>query len=309
MNILSTFTGRLIREFTEKGRFRTARAYASALAKLSGFLEREACIGDISAEAVKSYELWMFAVGLAPNTISFYMRNLRAIYNKAVKAGVAAAASLNPFSDVYTGVAATAKRALDEADIQRLVAVLDRNGGKEKREERNALRLFLFCFFAQGMPFADAILLRKSIVKGKNAIVYMRRKTGKEVIVFITEPMRKIMNSFAAETRNSPYVFPFIKDVKDAEDEYRKYTVALTTQNRLLKAVCRTAGLKQPVSTHVARHSWASLAYCNNVSLAAISASLGHQNEKTTRIYLNRMNTGATALANQAIADIFYPKK
>ncbi|MDR1763562.1 MAG: site-specific integrase [Dysgonamonadaceae bacterium] len=342
MENLKTFTETQIQELTAAGRYRTARAYQSAFNKLSTFLGREADFGDICYDAMKGFELWMQAGCLALNTTSFYVRNIRAIYNKGAKAGVFVADStVNPFSGVFTGVAKTAKRALEEVEIHKMVEAVGeelkdfKNGkvckdckdkkvvndnrnckdkkksktGFENREEKNALLLFLFCFFAQGMPFADAVLLKKTAVVGDAALVYRRRKTGKEVIVFLTEPMRRIMDCFAAETHDSPYVFPFVKDVKDGRDEYRKYTVALTNQNRRLKAVCRTAGLEKPVSTHVARHSWASAAYNNNIPVSTISASLGHCSEKTTQIYLDMMNSGAVAQANYAISNIFYNEK
>jgi integrase len=337
MTNLKTFTEAQIQELTEAGRYRTARAYQSAFNKLNTFFGREADFCDICYEAMKGFELWMQAGCLLPNTTSFYIRNVRAIYNKGAKAGVFVADStVNPFSGVYTGVAKTAKRALEEVEIHKMVEAVGeelkefKNGkvckdckdkkvvkvkrnckskNKKKSEEKNALLLFLFCFFAQGMPFADAVLLKKTAVVGDAALVYRRRKTGKEVVVFLTEPMRRIMDCFAAETHDSPYVFPFVKGVKDGRDEYRKYAVALTNQNRRLKAVCRTAGLKKPVSTHVARHSWASMAYSHNVPVSTISASLGHCSEKTTQIYLDLMNSGAIAMANKAIADIFFNRK
>ncbi|MDR1763343.1 MAG: site-specific integrase [Dysgonamonadaceae bacterium] len=339
MTNLKFFTEAQIQELTEAGRYRTARAYLSAFNKLNTFLGREADFCDICYEAMKGFELWMQTGCLLPNTTSFYIRNVRVIYNKGAKAGVFVTDStINPFSGVYTGVAKTAKRALEEGEIHKMVEAVgeefkdfknervckdcqdkkvvkdnrnckSKSKSKKNREEKNALLLFLFCFFAQGMPFADAVLLKKKAVVGDAAIVYRRRKTGKEVVVFLTEPMRRIMDCFAAETHNSPYVFPFVKDVRDSRDEYRKYTVALTNQNRRLKAVCRMAGLEKPVSTHVARHSWASAAYNNNIPVSTISASLGHCSEKTTQIYLDMMNSGAIAMANKAIADIFFNRK
>lgn len=51
---------------------------------------------------MESYELWLRNRGLTPNTISFYMRILRAVYNRAVENDMTE--NRSPFRHVYTGI-------------------------------------------------------------------------------------------------------------------------------------------------------------------------------------------------------------
>jgi integrase len=52
---------------------------------------------------------------------------------------------------------------------------------------------------------------------------------------------------------------------------------------------------------YVSRHSWASIAKSKNVPLSVISEGMGHDSERTTRIYLTTMDTTAVDKANSLI--------
>ena len=54
----------------------------------------------ITSDMMLMYEAYLKARGVRMNTISFYMRNLRAVYNRAVEKGLTA--QQYPFRHVYT---------------------------------------------------------------------------------------------------------------------------------------------------------------------------------------------------------------
>ena len=62
-------------------------------------------------------------------------------------------------------------------------------------------------------------------------------------------------------------------------------------------------GLPIPLTTYCARHSWATIARDKNVPLAVISEALGHDNEQTTRIYLDSIRTSVVDDANRMIIE------
>ena len=70
-----------------------------------------------------------------------------------------------------------------------------------------------------------------------------------------------------------------------------------------LRKIARAIGLPCPLTLYVARHSWATIARDKNVPLAFISEALGHDNEQTTRIYLDSIRTSVVDDANRMIIE------
>ena len=62
--------------------------------------------------------------------------------------------------------------------------------------------------------------------------------------------------------------------------------------------------LAQPITFHVARHSWASIAKSRNVPISVISEGMGHDSENTTQIYLASLDTSVVDKANKKILDL-----
>lgn len=292
-NMLSAFVGKLTFDLADGGQERTARAYRTAVAGLTRFNKgKDIRLEHINTMLIRGFEKQMKQDGKSMNTISFYMRNLRAIYNKAIFEGRIQPRLENPFAHVYTGVYITKKRALTKEEMALLGSLdLTLTGGKSipsmdmplNDNLRNALAIFLFCFHARGMSFVDMAYLKKENIKN-GTVSYFRKKTGQLLEVKITPAMRSILDYFGSQTQGSKYVFPIIADEK--ANRRLQYETALHAQNRRLKQLSKLAGIEKNISTHVARHSWATIAKNEKLPLWVISEGLGHSNEKTTYTYL-----------------------
>lgn len=93
-----------------------------ALNSFKKFRQNEDIMLDcITSETMEDYEAWHKNRGVAPNTISFYTRILRAVYNRAVEDDIIE--NRNPFRHVYTGVDKTVKRALPLTVIKKIKAL------------------------------------------------------------------------------------------------------------------------------------------------------------------------------------------
>lgn len=306
---LSAYTNQLISKMENNGQLRTARAYRSSVERLFLFSGKKTIlIEDITPELIIHFEQHLKSQGKSLNTISFYMRSLRAIYGKAIEGGIVEQIGKNPFKTVFTGFSKTTKRALDTTCMQRLQQLYFNNylNGKTtphtsyERKLYKAWRLFIFSFHARGMCFVDLAYLKKENVTGSR-IRYYRKKTGGMIELSINPIMRNIIDSFARETSHSPYLFPIIQSVGSMKAERLQYETALRTQNLLLKDLAKMVGITAPLSTHVARHSWATIAKRENLPLWVISEGLGHSSEKITHTYLASFERSRLDRANEIV--------
>jgi integrase len=300
----------LAKDLIRSGQERTAEAYRTVSRGLIRFNKgKDIPLKHINANLIKNFERDMKAKGKSLNTISYYMRNLRAIYNKAIRDKQIEAKAVNPFSDVFTGFKKTRKRALSLDELKQLDRLDFLRLTRDKSQGiipdaclSKAWRIFFFCFYARGMNFVDMAYLRKENIRG-GVISYYRKKTGQLIEIKLTPVLQELIDSFSRDVKFSPYVFPVITDPD--KPARRQYQSALRLQNIYLKKLCKLAGVKSKVTTHVTRHSWATIAKEENLPIWVISEGLGHSNEKMTYTYLASFDRSvldqASEIVNEAL--------
>ena len=288
------FTRQLVRQLRQIGRDRTAETYATALNSFMRFREKSG-EGDIPLSKVDSrlmmaYEIYLKSQGVCPNSSSFYMRNLRAIYNRAVEQGMTVQRS--PFKYVYTGVDKTVKRAVS-IKVIRQIKDLDLTHSYTMEYARD---MFLFSFYTRGMSFVDMAFLKKKDLQN-GILVYRRRKTGQQLSVRWEKPMQEIVERYLVP--DSPFLLPIIRNI--GVEERRQYRNSAHLINTKLKWIGKALNTPVPLTMYVARHAWASIAKSKNIPLSVISEGMGHDSENTTRIYLASLDTSIVDNANRII--------
>ena len=144
----------------QNGQFKTAVSYSCTLNSFFNFRRgKDLGIEEVTSELIQSYQSWLKQRGVVANTSSFYMRVLRAVYNKAVKKNLTV--QQRPFEEVYTGIDKTQKRALT-IEALRLLRNLDLSHKKKLAYARD---LFMFSFYTRGMAFVDMAHLCKENIK------------------------------------------------------------------------------------------------------------------------------------------------
>lgn len=309
-----TFLGVLVRNLNAAGQERTARSYLSTLARLRRFVGGlDFRFQAIDCFFVKAFEAEMREEGLMQNTVSYYLRNLRAIYNKGLLSGLLPGQEGSPFQSVRIFTQITKKRALSLDQMRQfnnldfstflvddnIAEALISEGQRLRENLYKAWRLFLFSFHARGMSFVDIAYLRKENLRG-NTLSYYRRKTGGFIEVKVNMEMHKIIMSFNDDVKGSKYVFPIILPIE--KSERMQYESGLRLQNIRLKHISMLLGLKQPLSTHCARHSWATIAKRENLPLEIISEGLGHSDIRTTSVYLDAFERNALDRASDRVS-------
>lgn len=263
------------------------------LKSFSNFREGEDIfIGDLSTEILVAYESWLRDRGLLLNSSSFYIRILRAVYNRAVDSGEIE--DMRPFRHVYTGVDKTVKRAVPIAVIKKI-----RDLNLQRFPALDYARdMFLMSFFLRGMSFVDMAFLRKSDLK-RGYVDYRRRKTGQRLIIRWTKEMQAIVNKYPVNA--TEYLLPII--MKNTGNDHSAYRNKSALINKNLKCVAIMAGIKIPLTMYVARHSWASIAKEVGIPINVISEGMGHKSETTTQIYLSSLDADIVDRANAMIFD------
>lgn len=268
----------------------TIENYLTALRSFQEFLLESSPDKYLDSDLFRRYEHWLHLRTVKPNTVSCYMRSLRSLVSK-----IYGDEGRQMFKHVYTGLAATDKRSISTDDITKLRDLQLKEGSFLSF----ARDLFLFSFYAFGMPFVDmAFLQRSQISDGR--FTYYRHKTGQQVTVKIEACMQEIIERYHQEEQ--PYVFPLIH-ATDPQDAYDEYMKTLNHYNRALKSLAKMAAIGNQLTSYVSRHSWASIAYDNNVDLSVISKALGHANPQHTLIYIRQINDSRLYDANQQILE------
>ena len=287
---LFSFWHNVIAQLKQLGKVRTAETYTATLKSFMKFQNnQDVPLDGITSDMMLLYEAHLKARGVRMNTISFYMRIFRAVYNRAVEKGLTP--QNNPFRHVYTGVDKTVKRAIPIKSIKALKE-LDLS---LKPSLDFARDMFLFSFYTRGMSFIDMAYLKKSDLKN-GILTYRRRKTGQELSIKWEKCMDEIIAKYPKN--ETDFLLPIITN---QGEERRQYDNALHLVNYHLKDLSEMLQLQRPLTMYVARHSWASAAKAKNVPLSVISEGMGHDSEATTQIYLASLETSVVDKANKMI--------
>jgi integrase/recombinase XerD len=237
------------------------------------------------------YEHWLKTERQCKETsIAVYMKELRSMINKAIKAKDIAQ-SHQPFNE-YSITARlslkTKKRAIDKAKIEEIAALQFPDFSKEQL----AQNIFLFSFYTRGMNFVDiAYLTPKNIIGDR--LEYIRSKTKQSFSIKILQPVKEILDFYIANNKatKGDFIFPIFDESKHIT-AYQKFNRKKTVNrdvNSTLKDIAEMVGLENiKLTTYVSRHSYATILKKAKIPIAEISEALGHQTEKITATYLKQ---------------------
>lgn len=288
---LFNFMQGIIARLKQMGKIRTAENYSCTLKSFMQFRgDRDVLLSEIDSDLMQLYEAYLHGKGAVRNTSSFYMRILRAVYNRALEKELME--QRNPFRHVYTGVDKTVKRAVPLSAIKRM-----KNLDLALQPNLEFARdMFLFSFYTRGMSFIDMAHLKKKDLQN-GFLSYRRRKTGQQLVIRWEKCMQEIVDKRHICDRN-PYLLPILNFQNESRKQY-KY--AQSRINVHLKEIANMIGVFIPLSMYVARHSWASIAKSKNIPISVISEGMGHDSELTTQIYLASLDNTIVDNANAQI--------
>lgn len=269
----------IVQALNASQRVGNARVYKTLYNSLSTFLSGK----DISLEKVNhkwlvSYETWYLSKGNSINGLSVHMRTLRALINRAIKEKLIPSDSY-AFENYVIKREKTKKRAISNDDILKIKEYIP-----ETKQKSRAKDYFLMSYYLMGASFIDLAFLKISdIVNGR--IEYKRKKTGQRHSIKISPALQQILDKYLAGKSENDFILNVInsdnyfKQHEQAREELKRY-------NKRLKEIGMKCGIQQTLTSYVARHSFATIAKFKDVPIPVISQALGHEDTKTTQIYL-----------------------
>lgn len=272
-------------------KYSTVRNYRTALNSFSGFIaDRSLSKHQLDCSILVQYQSWLHQHAICWNTSANYLRYLRALYNLQHENS-----DTSLFSKVETSNARTEKRSLSIADIRKLQNV-ELAGNKRLTLYRD---VFLFSIYTFGIPFVDLVRINRSDIHN-GIITYNRQKTNKFVAVALLPEAKAIADKYSVS--GSDCLFPQLSSA--VTRNYQQYQQQLIKYNKALRKISELAGIEVSLTSYVARHTWASIAYSNGVDIGIISQALGHTNLRTTQIYLREIDAEKMKIAGMNVMNV-----
>ncbi|MCD8181864.1 MAG: site-specific integrase [Bacteroides sp.] len=293
----------LTEELKAAGKYGTAANYRNAISAFTHFIKdlgealpignyRNLSPNDITKPMLEKFITYLEKRGNNPNTVTFYIKQLRAIYNKADDDGYVRSQHA-PFDKIRLRGSKTPKRAISKKELARIAEFDLHDMHKHLQLARD---LFLFSLYARGMAFIDMCYLTQTNIRG-NMLIYRRRKTGQLLQIKIEPPLQALLRRYADPA--SLYLLPMLR----SNDSYKGYRYVQRRLNKRIRQIGNMLNFDFPLTFYVARHTWATLAYEKGIPVSVISEGMGHTSEKTTRIYLASLDHQVIDRANRIVMD------
>lgn len=280
------------------GKLSTAENYTSSIRSIKGFINYE--IGhipnklqfrEIDGEFLKRYEYYMIEIiNRKKTTIGFYLRPLRAIFNKA-KMDKAITEDLYPFKkEIYKIPSPNKfKKALNRVQLKKFLEASVSTSMQEMAKD-----FWFFLYNTAGMNIKDLALLKCENIQD-DKIIYVREKTrdtsntnSRPVIVYLNSYSRQFLNKYGNINSNpNSLVFDIIHDGMSKEEQRTKIKNFTKFLNNNIQKIALANGLPKNITTYWSRHSFATNAIRNGASLEQISQALNHQDITTTFNYFS----------------------
>lgn len=280
---------------------RTRDVYSSTLRKLEIYCDVDAVpLRDITKMWIRGFEASM--TGLAPNTVSIHLRNLRNVINCALDEELI---DHYPFRRYSLPKEETRKRALDIDKFRRLIALR----GQMSPSMEEYLDIYLLIFYLMGINLIDLYSLTHDSIKD-GRLNYRRSKTGRLYSIRLEPEALEILS----RRKGRKHLLGFADRYSNYKDYAKRLNDALRRmgeweptpkeeRHRGVKSM-RMKPIEPDLTSYWARHSWGTYASDLDIPFDTISDALGHEHtgSATTRIYIKSNNEKIDA-ANRKVID------
>ena len=265
---------------------------------------RELPLRQIDADFIRRYEHHLsHEAGNSRNTIAISMKFIAAIVKSMYK-DHGLNDSTNPFKKTHYQFEPTTRQCLLAEEVVRIQGL----ALSPDSPIYHAREVFIFeCY--TGLRISDILTLKWENISN-DAIILRMRKTDKRLSIPLQKDVRQILakrRALAQQTHprdiSHDFVFGYLQHLSpsaatDGQMTARAIGTATTVINKHLKAIARLADIGKNLSTHVARHTFATMLLTNGNDLPVIQELLGHHDVRITQIYAKVISTRKTEAIN-----------
>ena len=283
-------------QFYSKDNYKSLRNRLFGSSRLKPFFKEDFLFSQLNVGHLRDYISHLRSDGMGSG-IQNYLKNFRALYNDAEEEEIFEMKK-NPFKLIDFGKLSSEfnPRGLSISDLKKMLAF--------KIEEHDDLResyfVFLFAYYCAGMRFTDCCKMTyKENVMG-DKIVYRASKTQKMMPpIDIDDNLKYIMEQIDMGTG---YITPFLNEFhKESKQKYYRIKKCNKKYNEDLKRLGALLGIEIKITSHVARHSVASVLSEIGATIREIQGVYNHQRSDTTRHYLARLGHSQVSKVHQKL--------
>jgi integrase/recombinase XerD len=260
---------------------------------------------DITPSWLKRFENWMQESGKSKSTIGIYVRNIRVVFNLAIKEHKVKAEY--PF-DKHTPKSANGRKLALTAHQISLIA----NFETKHPQEQFYRDIFMFSFLGNGMNLSDIARLKYSHISD-NEIYFIREKSKNEnlkeveIRVPVTLNIQNIINKHGNKVIGfDAYIFPVLKEDWTEERKYAEIKQLTKQVNKYVRRIALSVGINEKISSYTARHSWATISKNSGTSTEFIKEALGHSSVAVTENYLKSFEKSTRQEHAQRMEDTIF---
>ncbi len=274
-----------INELNTQGRIGTKTSYKTTINSLLQF-QSKLTFRDITPEFLTKYEGFMSKQGKSPSTVGIYLRQLRAIFNRAIAAGLVKQEQY-PFKKFEIPSSRNIKKALNDDQLEILLKHDPKTASQAK-----AYDFWILSYLCNGMNMTDILHLKKENVE-KTFLYFNRQKTIRTkkrdlrpIKVPLHQKALEIINRWKCTNKNNFYLFPILETNLSPTTIKNRTQKFIKQVNEGMEEIRKDLGIDTKIGTYVARHSFATRLMRKGASTQYIKDSLGHSSVAVTDSYL-----------------------
>lgn len=263
----------------------TQRIYDRTISLIGEYKDYNSLVfEDIDIKWLNGFKVFLRRYCNSKNGEGIHFRNLRALFNFAIKQGLI---TCYPFRSFKIEWQATEKRSMSVAQLRKLIS-LDVQPYQQPYKD-----CFILTFLLIGINVADL-----SQLKGikDNRIEYIRMKTGKVYNIKVEPEAQSIFDRYIGKEHLLSWF-----------DNRKVYNSFANRCNIELGKIGKNIGIDN-LTLYWSRHTWATIAYELDIPDDTISRALGHSQTSganVTQVYI-RTDSHKVDAANRKVIDFIF---